>query len=250
MGLVRITLVAVALAAVGRVAAADQAARRADDLEVRTQIDQVRRVLDRFASSLDPQAKTPALASLRTAVHHLARTYRPPFATGVALVAEALARAKAVEANLDPSLQAAWADVVPWLAELGRSYRIDWRVDPANWAPRRVTDRELNLASISLAAAGENMSVALGAILKRDQVLEPLEKARTVKQLDGLARSAVDLQKAVAGHQEVSTAFARTVQAVAGLKPFVSWYPGCQNVQGQWESVQRSLDTISAAYGY
>ena len=249
MSLVRLTLVA--LLAVAAAPAAAQTAVRADDQEVRAQMEQVRRVLDRFIGSVDPQVRPAALTSLNAAAARMISNYRPPAATAAPMVADFFKQAKAFESASkagSTGLPAAWADVVPWIVELGRSYQIDWRADPSGWVPRRVSDQELRLCVASLAAASEDLADVLGSVVKKDRVMDSVERHRTVRQLEELASAASDLLHRVTRYDDVSAVVPRLVKAAADLKPFISTYPAAAAVEGQWQSTLAAIETITLAY--
>ncbi len=249
MSLVRLTLVA--LLAVAAAPATAQTAVRADDLEVRAQMEQVRRVLDRYIGSVDPQVRPAALTSLKTAAARMISNYRPPAATAAPMVADFFRQAKAFESSLKAGSTgppAAWTDLVPWIAELGHSYHIEWQSEPSSWVPRRVSDQELRLSAASLAAASEDLADMLGSVVKKDRVMDSVERNRTVRQLEALASSASDLLHRVTRYDDVSAVVPRLVKAAADLKPFISTYPAAAAVQGQWQSTLTAIETITLAY--
>jgi hypothetical protein len=229
-------------------------------------MEQVQRLLDRFIGGASAPAGTmagegqsesdgvPTANTLRASAGRMASAFRPPARNATDEVVRLLGQARAFQAALvrlpDPKgAESRWAPVAEGLAELGRGYHIDWRADPAGWVPRRVSDQELRLATVSLRAAAEDLDEVLGATLEKDKVMDRIERDRARQLLAGLSSSVHDVLKALEHYDDLTIPIQRALRAAASLKPVMETHPGAPRSEPQWRSVNQSLETIARGFG-
>ena len=263
----RFAALCAALVAAAASVATAQTAIRIDDVEVGEQMEQVQQALDRFIDGLKPEARTAvaggagneadlssALSSLQVSSTRLTGAFRPPLRNATEEVVRLLAQAKALDARLTfgpetRGSEAQWGLAVKHLTQLGQAYHIEWRADPAGWAPRRVSDLELRTAIASLRTSVDSLDERLGDALEKDKVLDRVEQRRAVQQLGAFSGAVNDLRKAFEHYDDMSVVIPRAVSAAAAFKPFVEHYAGGAAVRAEWQGANKALETVSQAFG-
>ncbi len=238
--------------------------QRLTDKQVRELMEGLDKDVERFNDAIDSQYRKSTIRSATNEVSVEAFTkdlkesckkMRERFGSDYSASNEVLSflkQAHAIEARAAAGgnllgAEAEWPRLQGSLSRLGDVYGVDWKTSSANWAARRMNDRELEGAVSSLTASSETFKKSLEKALEKADVSKEERKA-ALDSTDRLVRGTKDLRKTVADEKDASGELGLIDRSTQDIRSVVSRHGLTSALASSWSPVEMGLQKVRSAF--
>jgi hypothetical protein len=140
-----------------------------------------------------------------------------------------------------------WPRLKGSLERLAGVYGIDWKSPSANWAARRINDRELEGVLSGLESSGETFKKSLETAMKKAD-LAGGERKVAMDSADQLVRSTKELKKTVKDGKDAAGELGLIHSSFTSLQSLVAKYGLTGALAPSWAPLEAGLQKISGAF--